>query len=311
MQRIPNQSPLAGPVIVSSGDVAVTGGSLSVPVTMVSGTDAYTVTLGNPIDGGTGGGPSIVDANAADFTYGANWGVTTGVADMYAGTANWSHVAGATATFRFIGIQVALRAVRDVDQGRMTVAVDGGAATTVDNYAATRTASGVVWTSPVLGNGPHTVTIVNTGQRNPASTGINIALDRADVTAAAPPSVIDGNDGRFVYSAGWGVATGIADMYAAVAPAASRGSTAATPRPNCTRLPVMTLANTPPSRVTHTASRQPAAAAKPTSNRTTTRSDSAAPRHATTIGAAYPHRPRTCPRRSRRRPAGSAGRGTG
>jgi hypothetical protein len=29
------------------------------------------------------------------------------LADMYAGTANWSHVAGATATFRFTGTQIA------------------------------------------------------------------------------------------------------------------------------------------------------------------------------------------------------------
>ncbi len=217
VQRIPDQSPLAAPIIVSSGEVTVTGGALTVPVTMVAGTDAYTVTLGNPIDGGTGGGPSIVDANTADFTYGTGWGVTTGVADMYAGTANWSHTAGATATFRFTGTQVALRAVRDADQGRMTVSVDGGPATTVDNYAATRNASGVVWTSAALASGPHTVTIVNTGQRNAASTGINIALDRADVTTAAPPAAVDGNDGRFVYSAGWGLATGIADMYAGTA----------------------------------------------------------------------------------------------
>jgi hypothetical protein len=101
---------------------------------------------------------------------------------MYAGTANWSHVAGATATFRFTGVQAVLHAVRDVDQGIMTVAVDGGAPQSVDNYAASRNASGVVWTSPVLGSGAHTVTIVNTGQRNGASSGINIALDRADVS---------------------------------------------------------------------------------------------------------------------------------
>ncbi|GAB3848299.1 hypothetical protein ACFPIJ_14560 [Dactylosporangium cerinum] len=230
VQRIPDQSPLAAPIVVSSADLTVTGGALTVPVTMVSGTDAYTVTLGNPIDGGTGGGVSVVDANAADFTYGTGWGLTTGVADMYAGTANWSHTAGATATFRFTGTQVALRAVRDVDQGRMTVSVDGGPPTTVDNYAAARNASGVVWTSPTLANGQHTLTIVNTGQRNPASTGINIALDRADVTAAAPPAVIDGNDGRFVYSAGWGLATGIADMYAGTANwSFTTGSTAQLP----------------------------------------------------------------------------------
>jgi hypothetical protein len=101
---------------------------------------------------------------------------------MYAGTANWSHTAGATATFRFTGTQVALHAVRDVDQGIMTVAIDGGPAQTIDNYTPTRNASGAVWTSLVLACGAHTLTIVNTGQRNSASTGINIAIDRTDIT---------------------------------------------------------------------------------------------------------------------------------
>ncbi|MEZ0070356.1 hypothetical protein ABIA32_006409 [Streptacidiphilus sp. MAP12-20] len=64
----------------------------------------------------------------------------------------------------------------------MTVAIDGGTPQTIDNYAATRNASGTIWTSPVLAAGSHTLTIVNTGNHNSASTGINIAIDRADVT---------------------------------------------------------------------------------------------------------------------------------
>jgi hypothetical protein len=64
----------------------------------------------------------------------------------------------------------------------MSISVDGGAAQSVDDYAATRNASGIVWTSPVLASGAHTLTITNTGQRNAASAGTNIAVDRADVT---------------------------------------------------------------------------------------------------------------------------------
>ncbi len=63
---------------------------------------------------------------------------------MYLGTANWSHMAGATATFRFTGTRVGLHAVRDVDQGIMTVAVDGGSPQSVDDYAPARNASGVI-----------------------------------------------------------------------------------------------------------------------------------------------------------------------
>jgi hypothetical protein len=61
--------------------------------------------------------------------------------------------------------------------------VDGGTPQNVDDYAPGRNASGVVWTSPALSAGSHTLTITNTGQRNPASSGNNIAIDRADVTS--------------------------------------------------------------------------------------------------------------------------------
>lgn len=64
----------------------------------------------------------------------------------------------------------------------MTVSVDGGTPQSVDDYAPTRNASGVVWTSTALPAGAHTLTIVNTGQKNSASAGFNIAIDRADVT---------------------------------------------------------------------------------------------------------------------------------
>ena len=158
------------------------------------------------------------------WQYDANWGETSGVSDMYAGTANWSHAAGATATFHFTGTQVALHAVRDIDQGIMTVAVDGGSPTTVDNYAASRNASGIAWTSPTLATGTHTLTVVNTGNRNNASSGINIAIDRADVTQSAAPSptIVDGNitgpgNGQFTYDSSWGLTTGVPDMYAGTA----------------------------------------------------------------------------------------------
>jgi hypothetical protein len=192
LMRIPDSTPLSQPITVSDSAVTVTNGSISLPATFQSGTDAFWLVLsphGVTITGpGGSSGQIVVDGNeigtATDqWQYDANWGETSGVSDMYAGTANWSHSAGATATFHFTGTQVALHAVRDVDQGIMTVAVDGGSPTTVDNYAASRNASGVVWTSPTLASGSHTLTIVNTGNRNGASTGINIAIDRADITS--------------------------------------------------------------------------------------------------------------------------------
>jgi hypothetical protein len=189
VQRIPDQSPLTAPATVFDSDVTPSGGTVHVPLTLVSGTDAYTVAL-TPGNGTTGPvtGTVTIDGNDTatgdtdHFSYGANWGLTTGVPDMYDGTANWSYVGGAAASLHFTGSKVALHAVRDVDQGRMSLALDGGTPVTVDDWAPSRNASGVVWTSPQLASGAHTLTITNTGAHNQASSGDNIAVDSADIT---------------------------------------------------------------------------------------------------------------------------------
>lgn len=227
LQRIPDQSYLYEPITVTDESLQVVNGSVSLPATFQSGTDAYFLTI-SPT--GTGGlqaqapATTIVDGNTTgasvdQFSYGANWGVTTGVSDMYDGTANWSFVSGATATFTFSGNQVALHAVKDVDQGIMSVAVDGGTPVNVDDYSSTRNASGIVWTSPILSTGTHTLTIVNTGTKNAASSGNNIAIDRADVYQAQTIDETSTGTGanEFNYSSGWGVTTGISDMYAGTA----------------------------------------------------------------------------------------------
>ena len=143
---------------------------------------------------------------------------------MYAGTANWSSGANQTATFRFQGTQVLLYTVHDRDQGIMTVSVDGSAAVRIADYAPARDAQALSWTSPVLASGSHTLTILATGDRNAASSGSTIAIDRAQVNAApvATETVVDGNvkgtgTGQFNYSSGWGFTTGVSDMYAGTA----------------------------------------------------------------------------------------------
>ncbi|MEU6852269.1 beta-xylosidase [Actinacidiphila alni] len=190
VRRIPDQAPLDAPVTVATTTVPAGTDTAHIPVTWQSGQDAYVVTV-TPSDGTSTPPPAqtvavdgtVTDSGAAAyFAYGANWGVTNGVSDMYQQTANWSYVSGARATFTFTGSKVALHAVRDADQGIMSVAVDGGSRVDVDDYAAARNASGTVWTSPALGSGRHVLTIVNTGRRNGASSGNNIAIDRADVT---------------------------------------------------------------------------------------------------------------------------------
>ncbi|MFI5709346.1 hypothetical protein [Kribbella sp. NPDC051620] len=183
LQRIPDQGPLDQPAVVSTQVVAANTSSVQVTIPWTGAQDAYFVTL-TPAGSGA---VSTVDATATAaganyFEYGANWGRTDGVPDMYAGTANWSFTPGSTARIHFTGTRLTLHAVRDQDQGRMLVQLDNAAPVTLDNYAATRNASGIVWTSPTTTPGQHTVTITVAPDRNPASTGNNIALDYVDVS---------------------------------------------------------------------------------------------------------------------------------
>jgi hypothetical protein len=217
VQRIPDQNPLAQPIVVSSQIVASGTGSLTVPINWVTANDAYFVTM-TPFTTGT----ATIDGAATSaapnyFQYGSNWGETTGVSDMYDGTANWSFTPGSTAVLHFTGNQVALHAVKDVDQGEIDISVDGSAPVTVDDYAATRNASGVVWTSPVLDPGTHIVVITVDSTKNPASSGTNIALDRADISSGTRIDANATTGTHFAYSSGWGETSGISDMYAGTA----------------------------------------------------------------------------------------------
>lgn len=171
----------AQPIVVSSQILAPGTASLSLPIDWAAANDAYFVTITPATTGSVTVDGAITTPSPNYFQYGANWGETTGVPDMYDGTANWSYTPGSTAVFHFTGNQVALHAVKDVDQGEMDISVDGSAPVTIDDYSPTRDASGVVWTSPTLAEGTHTLTITCTGTHDASSSGNNIALDSVDI----------------------------------------------------------------------------------------------------------------------------------
>jgi hypothetical protein len=216
----------SGPVTVSNSQVPVAGGTISVPVNRVDGTDAYSLVLTPQQQTPPGSGqPTSVDASA--FTFTGTWGQANGVSDMFDGTANWSATAGSTAVLHFNGTSVALHAVKDVDQGILAVQVDGAAETQVDDYAATRNASGTVWTSGTLPAGDHTMTVRVTGNRNPASAGTVVALDYAVVTPAGSAQTASIDGPAFTYAGTWGQANGVSDMFGGTANwSSTTGSTA-------------------------------------------------------------------------------------
>lgn len=125
-------------------------------------------------DGRTSGNGSL--------TYAGTWSSSTACgAQCFWGDDHWNGTTGATATFTFTGTQLSLLSVRDTGNGIAAVSVDGGAEQRVDMYSAIRVGEAVNYVSPKLAAGTHTVRVRVTGDKNAASTGTVVSLDRAEI----------------------------------------------------------------------------------------------------------------------------------
>ncbi len=136
-----------------------------------------------------GSGVTTIDDASSTIDYTGTWGHGTGEAGLYAGTNSYSDTTGATATVTFTGTRVTLRGVTAPNHGIAAVSVDGGAETTVDQYAATRTGDVALWTSPPLASGEHTLRIRVTGDANSAASHDWVTVDRIQVDTGAIPGV--------------------------------------------------------------------------------------------------------------------------
>jgi hypothetical protein len=217
VDRIHDQAEWGSPQPVYSANLTVTGGSISVPFTDAGADDAYVVYVTPP--GSVTSDTTTDDATTAGtdhFSYSGTWGTATGVSDLYDGTAHWSTTAGSTATYTFTGTQVAIRGVKDVDQGISGFSVDGGPVTYVDDYSSSRIPQATLWSSYGLTPGTHTVTVTVTGTKNTASANHIVALDHAVVTGTSTTAVDDsatsGTD-SFAYGSNWGTASNVSDLY--------------------------------------------------------------------------------------------------
>lgn len=97
------------------------------------------------------------------------------------GDDHWNSSTDGAATITFTGTQIALLGVRDHDYGIAGISVDGGPEAMVDLYSAIRAGQLPNWISPKLSAGRHTVKIRVTGQKNPASAGTVVEVDRAEI----------------------------------------------------------------------------------------------------------------------------------
>jgi hypothetical protein len=137
---------------------------------------------------------NVVGTGVNKINYvGSGWGVTnSSIPGVYGPTLTNDNLKGDTASMSFNGAQVLLYSATKNNRGHATVTIDAGlpGAITqdVDMYANSSTGFGdvLVYTSPVLTPGPHTITVTNAGVKDAASSDIVISIDRMDVVRATP-----------------------------------------------------------------------------------------------------------------------------
>ena len=101
------------------------------------------------------------------------------------GMATRSATAGSSAQFAFSGTSVNWIGLRGPWVGMADVFVDGTFATRVDLYAPTDVVQTTVFSASGLTDGPHTLRIAVTGEKNPAATSAWVIVDAFDVPLPA------------------------------------------------------------------------------------------------------------------------------
>jgi hypothetical protein len=167
-----------------AGAATTTAQAAAVTTTTPATTPTAAATTFTVDDAAQGSGPDL-------FNYlGTGWGHAGGEgapASPYDGTNSWTDHTGDTVTFTFVGTQLTFYGITDSVHGIGAVSVDGGTSAAIDFYSANRTGDVALWTSPTLPMGQHTFTLAWTGQKNPASTGTTVTIDRVNVNGEPPP----------------------------------------------------------------------------------------------------------------------------
>lgn len=174
-----------------------------------------TDTTSNSVVSATQAGPNVasytqvVDVNDNTLGTGNNQFVYTGTGWVYGSAPagsyqldnHYSSTIDNYASFKFVGTQVNLYGAKDLVNGIATVSIDGGAECNVDYYAAVRQESVLMYTSPTLTNGIHTIKVRVTGTKNASSTGTLIPVDKVTATTYTGSMVSDVEVCQVGYSA--------------------------------------------------------------------------------------------------------------
>lgn len=115
------------------------------------------------------------------FEYVGSWsyGSQTGA---YMNDNHWDSDLNGYYQVRFNGKQIKVYAAKANNHGIAGISIDGGSETLVDYYASSRQEQALVYTSPTLTAGSHTLKVRVNRTKNASSSGYAIPADRVDIT---------------------------------------------------------------------------------------------------------------------------------
>ena len=112
-----------------------------------------------------------------------NW--TPATSAIYSGGSfSYANTPGASVTVKFSGVKLDLIGTTAYSYAKMKVTLDGVSTFTVDLYTPTALYKQTIFSTGVLPQSDHTVTIEWTGEKNPASSNTYISLDAVEVAGS-------------------------------------------------------------------------------------------------------------------------------
>ena len=122
----------------------------------------------------------VMGTGVNQWDYQGRW--EHGVGNVEAdGSDSYCSMPGDTATLRFFGTRVRFYGVRAENHGMSEISVDGGPTSSVDEYAPHRIPGSMLFESPVLPRGEHTMTLKVNGQTNPQSKYYWVTVDYVQI----------------------------------------------------------------------------------------------------------------------------------
>ena len=131
-------------------------------VPMLAEIGIYKATEGFALGTGAPDGMDVIDDRDSRFSFSGTWYEESGSQFPIEQTGKWCR-SGAGFTVSFTGSKIYLVGTVDPGHGTANVSIDGGTATSINTYSATRSLGQILYTSEDLPHGEHTLTLNATG----------------------------------------------------------------------------------------------------------------------------------------------------